>query len=58
MNREELVQDLREVRDSGLVNMFDRRGVIEVLEGFGYDDSATKVSEMKAEEYLEVLEEI
>ena len=58
MNREELVQDLREVRDSGLVNMFDRRGVIEVLEGFGYDDSATKVSEMEAEEYLEVLEEI
>lgn len=56
--RAEIVSNLREVRDSGAVNMFDRSGVVNELCNAGYDFSAEQVGNMSPHEYIETLREI
>lgn len=54
----EIVQNLREVRDSGAVNMLDKSGVVNELCNAGYDFSAEQVGNMSPHEYIETLKEI
>ena len=54
----EIVQNLREVRDSGAVNMFDKSGVVNELYNAGYDFSVEQVESMNANKYIEILKEI
>lgn len=54
MNREKIAQDIAHIRETGLVNMFDRLGVIEVLEACGKNESAEYLMENK-DKYMELL---
>lgn len=38
---QEIVEGLIEIRDSAMVNMFDRKGIIEVAVELGLDDTAS-----------------
>ena len=49
-------RDIAQVRRTGLVNMLDRRGVIEVLEGLGCANTAEYI-ECNKKDYMELLKE-
>lgn len=50
----EMAQEIAEVRKTGVVNMYDRGGVINVLEVLGYDYTADYIKENK-EDYIKLL---
>ena len=56
--RAEIVSNVREVRDSGAVNMLDKSGVVNELYNAGYDFSAEQIGSMNADDYVEILKEI
>lgn len=49
-----VIEGLAAVRDTGAINMFDRRGVIELLEMMGDHDSIDWLRENKAR-YMDAL---
>lgn len=53
-DRIEMAQELAEVRGTGLVNMMDRKGVIDVLYSMGHDFSAEYLEDNKSD-YMELL---
>lgn len=53
-NKIEMVQEIAEVRRTGLTNMFDRNSVIDMLYTMGYDYTAEYLEENKRE-YMDLL---
>ncbi|GAA0071699.1 hypothetical protein UT300003_32240 [Clostridium sardiniense] len=51
----ECAMEIAEVRKTGIVNMFNRAGVVEALYQFGYDFTAEYIRDNK-EDYIELLE--
>lgn len=51
----ECAMEIAEVRKTGIVNMFNRAGVVEALYQLGYDFTANHIRDNK-EDYIELLE--
>jgi hypothetical protein len=51
---QDVIEVLAAVRESGAINMFDRRGAIELAEMMGYDEEADWLRENKAR-YMDAL---
>lgn len=49
-------KDIAQVRRTGLVNMFNRKGVIKVLENLGCENTAEYI-ECNKKDYMELLKE-
>lgn len=61
MNKDErgaLIESLREVRESGTVNMMFKSDVVYELYEMGKDWSAEQISSMDEKTYISLLEEI
>lgn len=56
--REALIESLREVRESGAVNMMLKSDVVYELYEMGKDWSAEQISSMDGKTYISLLEEI
>jgi len=52
------VASMEVVRRSGLVNMIDRKGVVEVLHRFELDSYADYIEDLDNEEYVELLKDL
>ena len=55
MNNNEILVAIAKVRRTGLVNMFNRQGVIDILYLLGYDIIAEYL-EKNTDKYIELLE--
>lgn len=57
-DRQDVINALRQVRDDGHVNMFDRQGVVRELFALGKDFSAETIRDVDFNSYIGLLEEI
>lgn len=50
-----LAKEMAKVRNSGLMNMYNKSGVSKVLHSLGYNESSDKVCSMERDEYIALL---
>lgn len=52
---DELHEAVEAIRESGVINMFDKKGLEYYLEEFGYPNVAAEIGDMTSRQYMDML---